>query len=123
MPYNFEHYPQGKHTRRLCYGKKDDCAFSLYQNLKKRGQSNIILRYYSVGANALALDNVSQATSRGMTSLDNTKTTDKYNGAVLIYNYALSKNLLGEFDYRKVTDVANSANNYHYYRVILTSMF
>jgi len=98
------------------------------QALNDAGKQNFIVEYYSVGANALALDNAAVGTTltrsaNGLTTLDTTGTTTKFTGLDLSYNRAFSKNLSTEFHYVKIDDKATNVNDYNYFRVNVVSKF
>jgi len=90
------------------------------QVLDAKDKQNVIVEYYSVGANALAL---SRGAGTGLTTLDTTKTTTNFTGWDFSYNRAFSKNLSTEFHYVRIDDKATSVNDYNYYRVNVVSKF
>lgn len=85
-----------------------------------KGQSNITVQYSKQGANTI---------SPAFTTLDtpwSPNTAYYYDGFKVLdfnYNYAFSKNLLGQLQYVKVDDSDNDYPNYDYFKATLTAKF
>ncbi|WP_285719197.1 S-layer homology domain-containing protein [Pelosinus sp. IPA-1] len=108
------------------YATHDDKFYTVLakygaQSLKKDGDQNFVVQYYSVGANSLGIDTPNGS---GLTTLDAAKNVaTKFTGWDYSYNRALSKNLTTEFHYVKIDNKDTQKDDYNYYRVNVTAKF
>ncbi|HEY3424401.1 MAG TPA: S-layer homology domain-containing protein [Negativicutes bacterium] len=98
------------------------------QAIVKKGQNNLVIKYYSVGKNSISrlttynLQNkAAAATTEAFSDVQNQK------GLNIAYNYGFSKNLYAYAAYQKLTDkeitTANTDQGYQFYRVAVVAKF
>lgn len=98
-----------------------------------KGQSNLTVQYSKMDQNAISdafttLDTPwrtsgNNAAGNAVTNPTDSYLFDAFKVFDVNYNYAFSKNFLGQLQYVKVTDSDNDAANYNYFKATLTAKF